>query len=183
MRIISGSLRGEKIKAPTNLAVRPTTDFAKEGLFNILNNHYYFDEISVLDLFFGIGSITLEFASRGSANIVSVDQNPGSYKFLSETAEQLGFDGKITVQREDVYKFLTNNRFGRFDVVFADPPFDFEQELYEKLITLVKENDWLEEEGSLILEHPREINLEDNEYFIETRKYGHVHFSFFEFGE
>lgn len=181
MRIISGQFRGKKITAPSNLPVRPTTDFAKEALFNVLNNHYDFDEISVLDLFSGIGSISLEFASRGSKRIVSVDQDAGCVKFLSETKGNMNLDEIISVVRNDVFQFLNRNSYGSFDVIFADPPFQFEQEDYEKIIRLVKENEWLKPEGELVLEHSSHIKLDEHPDLLQARKYGNVHFSFFDF--
>lgn len=178
MRIISGNFRGKKINAPANLPVRPTTDFAKEALFNVLNNQYYFDEISVLDLFSGIGSISLEFVSRGNSHIVSVDQDAGCVKFLSEISKELKIEDKISIHKYDVFQFLKRNTQGEFDIVFADPPFSFEQEDYLKLIELVKENQWLKEEGQLILEHSPKHTFDAHQAFLQTRKYGNVHFSF-----
>ena len=183
MRIISGRFRGKKITAPSNLPVRPTTDFAKEALFNVLNNHYEFDEVSVLDLFSGIGSISLEFASRGSKRVVSVDQDAGCVKFLSETVSSMELTDVITIVRNDVFPFLNRNSYGEFDVIFADPPFVFEQADYEKVIQLVKENKWLSAEGELVLEHSSHIKFEEHPHLIQTRKYGNVNFSFFDFEE
>ncbi len=180
MRIISGSFRGKRINAPASLPVRPTTDFAKEALFNVLNNQFYFDEISVLDLFSGIGSITLEFASRGCERIVSVDQDTGCVKFLSEIIKELKLEDKVSIYRNDVFQFLKRNTQGIFDVIFADPPFVFETEDYLKLITMIKENQWLKEKGQLVLEHSSQHKFESQPEFIQTRKYGNVHFSFFE---
>lgn len=181
MRIISGSFRGKKITAPSNLPVRPTTDFAKEALFNVLNNHYHFDEVSVLDLFAGIGSISWEFASRGSHRIVSVDQDSGCVKFLSETAKGLNVEDRMTVVRNDVFQFLKRNTYGSFDIIFADPPFAFTQEDYDQLVVLIKENNWLNEGGELVVEHSSTIKYEQHPNLLQTRKYGNVHFSFFDF--
>lgn len=180
MRIISGSFRGKKINAPSNLPVRPTTDFAKEALFNVLNNHYDFDSISVLDLFSGIGSISLEFASRGSTRIVSVDIDPGCVRFLSDTVKKMNLENIITVIRSDVFEFLKHQNSG-FDVVYADPPYDFEQQDYDRIIGLVRENGFLSPEGELIVEHPKNISFKEHPNLAQTRKYGRVHFSFFEF--
>lgn len=180
MRIISGNFRGKRINAPANLPVRPTTDFAKEALFNVLNNQFYLDEISVLDLFSGIGSISLEFASRGSEKVVSVDQDAGCVKFLSETVKDLKIEDKVSIHKYDVFQFLKRNTQGSFDVVFADPPFNFETEDYLKLVELVKENQWLNTEGLLIIEHSKSHAFELHPDFIQTRKYGNVNFSFFE---
>ena len=180
MRIISGSFRGKKITAPSNLPVRPTTDFAKEGLFNVLNNQFYFDEISVLDLFSGIGSISLEFLSRGSKRVVAVDSEQKCVKFLEETAHQLNAKDSVSVYLNDVIKFLKRNNQGKFDVVFADPPFDFEYEQYLEIIRLVLGNEWLEENGVLILEHSSRIQFVEHKNLVQNRKYGNVNFSFFE---
>lgn len=179
MRIISGSFRGKKITAPSNLPVRPTTDFAKEGLFNVLNNQFDFDEISVLDLFSGIGSISLEFLSRGSKQVVAVDSEQKCVKFLEETTNQLNLKDSISVYLNDVTKFLKRNNQRKFEVVFADPPFDFEHEQYLEIIGLVMENGWLEENGILILEHSSRIRFEGHKNLIQNRKYGNVNFSFF----
>lgn len=181
MRIISGKFRGKRITAPANLPVRPTTDFAKEALFNVLNNHYEFDEISVLDLFSGIGSISLEFASRGSHRVISVDQDAGCVKFLSETVQSMNLEEVVSVVRNDVFQFLKRNTQGSFEVIFADPPFVFEQDEYNKIIEFVKENEWLKPEGELVLEHSSTIKFEDHPHLIQTRKYGNVNFSFFDF--
>lgn len=181
MRIISGNFRGKKIIAPATLPVRPTTDFAKEALFNVLNNQYYLDEISVLDLFAGIGSITYEFLSRGSQRVVSVDAEVGCVKFITDTVKTLRAEEQSTVLRADVFQFLTKNTQGEFDIVFADPPFAFSQQDYDKILELVRDNHWLSEDGILILEHAKNIQFEDHENLVDTRKYGNVHFSFFEF--
>lgn len=180
MRIISGTLKGKRIIAPTNLPVRPTTDFAKEALFNILNNQWYFDEITVLDLFSGIGSISLEFASRGAKKITSVDNFHGCVKFLDETAKNLNLDHVIHTQKSDAIKFVEKKATKGYDIVFADPPYDLPEEDYLKLLNGVLENNWLEEEGNFILEHPSTINFEEHPRFIQHKKYGNVHFSFFE---
>ena len=180
MRIISGSLKGKRITAPNNLPVRPTTDFAKEALFNILNNQWYFDEITVLDLFSGIGSISLEFASRGAKKVTSVDSFYGCIKFLDDTAKQLEFDNIIHTQKSDAIKFVEKKASKGYDIIFADPPYDLSEENYSKLLNGVLENDWLEEGGNFILEHPQNIQFTDHPRFIQHKKYGNVHFSFFE---
>lgn len=180
MRIISGSFRGKKITAPANLPVRPTTDFAKEALFNVLNNHYNFDEISVLDLFSGIGSISLEFVSRGSRRVVSVDIEPGCVKFLSETVKKMNLEDKISVIRNDVFQFLKHPSQS-FDLVYLDPPFNFEQQEYDQIIELVRQNNFLNPEGELVVEHPKNISFDGHPNLLQSRKYGKVHFSFFDF--
>lgn len=176
MRIISGKNKGKRLVAPTKLPVRPTTDFAKESLFNILNNHFYFDEISVLDLFSGTGNISYEFASRGTTNITSVDAHSGCIQFIEKTASELHFD--IQCVKSDVYAFLEkNNR--QYDVIFADPPYEFSHEQFMKIVNLVFSKNLLSEEGMLIIEHSAHTNLSEHDSFFQEKKYGGNKFSFF----
>lgn len=176
MRIISGKYKGRRITVPKNLPIRPTTDMAKESLFNILNNFYHFDEIRVLDLFSGSGSISYEFASRGAENIVSVDADFGCIKFIKQTSDVFDFD--INAIKSDVFSFLEKNR-GEYDVIFADPPYSFSQEQFDKIPKLIFENEILTENGMLIIEHSTHTNLEEIEYFSHSKKYGSSVFSFF----
>ncbi len=177
MRIVSGKYKGRRITAPKKLPVRPTTDMAKESLFNILNNHYYFDEISVLDLFAGTGNISYEFASRGTEQITCVDQNFGCIRFINETAES--FDMPIQTIKSDVFKFLEKSS-SKTSIIFADPPYDFSLELFTKIPTLVFENNLLEEEGLLILEHSKHTDLSHIANYSHSKNYGGNMFSFFE---
>jgi len=184
MRIISGKHKSRRITAPNNLPVRPTTDMAKEALFNILNNTYYFDQISVLDLFAGIGSISFEFASRGTKNITSVDQHQGCIKFLDKTNTELDLD--LLIIKSDVYSFLEKSK-NKYDVIFADPPYDFSDELFQKIIDLVFNNQsatptggLLNDNGILIIEHAKQTDLSNNPTFTKAKKYGGNMFSFFE---
>jgi len=176
MRIVSGKNKGKRITAPGNLPVRPTTDMAKEALFNILNNDYYFDQIAVLDLFAGIGSISLEFASRGTTDIVSVDSYPGCVKFLEKINTELEND--IETIRSDAFVFLEkSNR--TFDVIFADPPYEIEVEKLQKLVNLVFDRGLLLPDGTLIIEHAKKTDLSMHQNFDRVRKYGGNLFSFF----
>ena len=177
MRIISGKYKSKRISAPKNLPARPTTDIAKEALFNILNNHYYFEDIRVIDLFAGIGSISLEFASRGTQNITSVDKHYGCIQFISNTAEEL--DLNIHTLKADVFKFLEKNA-AKADVIFADPPYDFSLEQFTTIISSVFENNMLLEDGVLIIEHSKHMDLSDVNFFSYSKKYGGSVFSFFE---
>lgn len=176
IRIISGTHKGRRLRAPKNLPVRPTTDTAKEGLFNILNNRYYFDEISVLDLFSGTGNISYEFASRGTKKILAVDGHPGCVKFIHLTAEELSFP--ITPIRKDVFAYLDTSQ-GDFDIIFADPPYEFREEQFLDMIEKVKGNKLLKDEGVFIIEHPKHTDLSALPGFQESRKYGGSVFSFF----
>ena len=176
MRIISGKYRGKTIIAPRNLPVRPTTDFAKEALFNVLNNRYFLEDLHVLDLFAGTGNISYEFASRGVRAVTAVDANYNCVRFIKKTAEALGFES-IDAVKSDVKVYL-DRAYGKWDVVFADPPYDidFHHELIEKVLG----RNLLAEEGVFILEHPNTLHFEDHPNCVDSRKYGHVHFSFFE---
>ncbi|GGH42905.1 methyltransferase [Mangrovimonas yunxiaonensis] len=177
MRIISGQFKGRKLQAPKHLPVRPTTDMAKEALFNILNNTYYFDELSVLDLFAGTGNISFEFASRGTTQITAVDAHYGCIKFINQTAESFGMN--IHTVKSDVFKFLTQSH-GKHTIIFADPPYDFPQESFNKIPQLVFENDLLEDNGYVIVEHSKHTNLSALENFSHAKNYGGCVFSFFE---
>ena len=174
MRIVSGSLKGRKIIAPKNLPVRPTTDMAKEALFNILNNSYYLDDISVLDLFAGTGNISYEFASRGCSDIIAVDQFHGCVKFIETVSKQ--FDLPISALKKDVFKYLSSET-DKYDIVFADPPYDLKTII--DLPNLIIGSKLLKNNGLLILEHGFENDLSTVQNFIEKRTYSRVNFSFF----
>jgi len=178
MRIIAGKYKSKRIFAPKNLPVRPTTDMAKEALFNILNNQYYFEEISVLDLFAGIGSISYEFASRGTTNITCVDKNAGCVKFLERINDELELH--LTILKSDVYRFLQRVTDQKYDIIFADPPYDFDTDKFQNIIDLVFENKMLHKDGLLIIEHSSRTDLSKNINYNKSRKYGGNMFSFFE---
>lgn len=175
MRIVAGIHRGRKIQAPKKLPVRPTTDMAKEALFNILGNRYRFSLITVCDLFSGTGNLSFEFASRGVDEIIAVDENRGCCQFIQKTAENL--EMPIRVVQGDVNGYLEKSR-GQFDVIVADPPYDFEVEALEKIIKLALP--LLTEDGVLVLEHSKHTSLEDLEHLQESRRYGSTVFSFFQ---
>ena len=177
MRIISGKHKGRRLIAPAKLPVRPTTDVAKEALFNILNNHYRISEINVLDLFSGTGNIAYEFASRGADNVTAVDANYDCVKFIKKTAEELELS--IITIKSDVFKYLEKALI-KADIVFADPPYDLEKRDFSKIAELVFQNLIMKEEGMLIIEHSKHTDLSDLEHFRESRKYGSSVFSFFE---
>lgn len=180
MRIISGTYKGRRLTAPKKLPVRPTTDMAKEALFNILNNRYYFDGIKVIDLFSGTGNISFEFASRGTENITAVDAHFGCVKYINSVVKD--FDFSITTLKSDVFKFLERTSL-KANVVFADPPYDMDDEKFEKIATLIFERDMLEEDGLLIIEHSNQTDLSKHPHFSFLKKYGGNKFSFFEANE
>ena len=177
MRIISGKLKGRRLKAPKNLPVRPTTDMAKEGLFNILNNNYYFDSISVIDLFSGTGNISYEFASRGTKSIYAIDANYKCSRYIYNTAKELDLD--INTYKSDVYKFL-DKTFLQADVIFADPPYDFTAEKFLEIADIIFDKDLLNEDGVLIIEHSKHTDLTSHKNHSYDKRYGGNVFSFFE---
>lgn len=177
MRIISGKLKGRRLRAPKSLPVRPTTDMAKEGLFNILNNLYYFDSISVIDLFSGTGNISYEFASRGSKSIYAVDANANCIKYINNTAKELELD--INSYKTDVYKFLDTTSL-QTDLIFADPPYDFDVEKFLEIADTTFDRNLLKEEGVLIIEHSKYTDLSTHKNHSYDKRYGGNVFSFFE---
>ncbi|WP_298778905.1 RsmD family RNA methyltransferase [uncultured Polaribacter sp.] len=178
MRIISGKLKGRRLKAPKNLPVRPTTDMAKEGLFNILNNLYYFDAISVIDLFSGTGNISYEFASRGTESVYAIDANYNCIKYIQNTAEEL--DLNINTFKSDVYKFLQKTSINA-DVIFADPPYDFTTEKFLEIADTIFDKKLLDEEGVLIIEHSKHTDLSVHKNHTYDKRYGGNVFSFFKY--
>ena len=175
MRIIRGRYQRRQIVAPTNLPVRPTTDMAKESLFNIIENYYDFEEIEVLDLFAGTGNISYELVSRGCPKVVSVDHDFGCVKFIRETANKLNMK-ELHVVRSDVYRFLGTHKM-KYDLIFADPPYDCEH--YNELVQLIFDNNLLKENGMFVLEHDKYQNFEEHPHFMEQWHYGKVNFIFF----
>ncbi len=179
MRIIGGTHKGRMIHLPAHFNARPTTDIAKEGLFNILNNYFDFEQLDVLDLFSGTGSIGFEFASRGANSILAIEQNGKLFSFIKKNIEQLGFT-QITPVKTDVFRYIPKSET-QFHIIFADPPYHLKT--LDQIPHRVFENNLLKKGGWLILEHPGEHHFEDFPYFLKTKKYGSVHFSFFEYNE
>ena len=177
MRIISGKNKGRRITAPKNLPSRPTTDMAKESLFNILNNHYYFDSISVIDLFAGTGNISFEFHSRGAKSIIAVEQNRDCIQFINKTNKIL--DASIQAYKLDVFKFLEKST-QKADIIFADPPYSFSDDQFFSIVDLTFKNELLNEEGMLIIEHSKHTDLSNHDQFSFSKRYGGSVFSFFE---
>jgi len=175
MRIIGGSLVGLRLNPPKNLPVRPTTDLAKEALFNILQNQVEFYGLRVLDLFSGTGNISLEFASRGAETVVSVDRSIHCIHYLKDCARQHGLS-QIKVFKDDVFKYLQLET-EKFDLIFADPPYDLNR--IPEIPKIIFEKKLLLANGLLIVEHQSLQNLSNHPAFVEQRKYGHSSFSFF----
>jgi 16S rRNA (guanine(966)-N(2))-methyltransferase RsmD len=176
MRIIGGKYRGKAIMPPQGYKARPTTDFAKEGLFNILNNEYEMEGLKVLDLFGGTGAISYEFASRGASMVYCVEMLPLHANFIKSQAAKFGMNN-LTVVRHNVFDFLEICR-EKFDIVFADPPYAIDglSDIPDKVFS----KDILHPGAYFILEHPEEFNFSEHPRFVKEKKYGNVHFSFFE---
>ncbi len=149
---------------------------AKEGLFNILNNRYYFEDVAVLDLFSGTGNISFEFASRNTHSVKAVDAHAACVSFISKTAKTLELD--IDTVKADVFAYLSKTK-EKFDIIFADPPYDFNEEQLSNLANLVFSKELLSDEGLLVLEHASHKSLSELPHFQEKRKYGSSIFSFF----
>ncbi|WPR70673.1 RsmD family RNA methyltransferase [Flavobacterium sp. NG2] len=177
MRIISGKYKGRRISPPKGLPVRPTTDMSKEALFNVLNNHFNFEGLKVLDLFSGTGNISYEFASRGSSPITSVDGDFGCVKFIKQTAAE--YDFNIAATKSDIFKFLEKNK-ATYDIIFADPPYNFDQATFEKIVLLIFANNCLNDDGMMIIEHSKYTKLDHLTHFSFKKTYGGSIFSFFE---
>ena len=175
MRIISGKYKGRAINPPRNLRARPTTDFAKENLFNVLGNLVDFEQCDVLDLFAGTGSISYEFASRGARSVTSVEINPVHYNFIRQTAAQLGI-GNLYPVKANAFLYLKSCT-KQFDVIFSDAPYDLEGS--EQVVKLVLERGLLRPGGILIFEHSKKMDFSDFNEFWQLRSYGSVQFSFF----
>ncbi len=175
MRIVSGKLRGRRIQPPVNLPVRPTTDFAKEGLFNVLNNMVDFESLKVLDLFTGTGSIALEFISRGAVEVTAVDSNNRCIDFIKKTAENFGVSNLKAV-RSNCFVFLRHS-IAQYDLVFADPPYELAE--IKGIPDVVLAAGVLNDDGMFIMEHSSGNSFTDHPNFLEHRQYGSVNFSFF----
>jgi 16S rRNA (guanine(966)-N(2))-methyltransferase RsmD len=176
MRIINGKYRGKSIIAPKILPVRPTTDFAKEGLFNVLSNQFDIEEIEILDLFSGTGNIAIEFASRGAKKVLCIDQNYHCVSFIKKMKRELAIN-QLSVFKNDTFKYLKQYKQS-FDIIFADPPYEMKD--MDKIAELVFENNLLNENGWLIIEHDKHTDLTEVSHFSKQRKYGNVNFSIFE---
>ena len=175
MRIIGGDLKGRQILPHRGFSARPTTDFAKEGLFNILANLVDFEEISVLDLFSGTGGIGYEFASRGTKSITSVEINLANYRFIKKTITELEIPG-MRVVHHNVFDFLNICKL-KYDVIFADPPYNISK--LESIPDKILSYPILKEGGIFIMEHPAKYDFSGNSLFVRVKNYGSVHFSIF----
>ena len=198
MRIISGIYKGRRFTPPKNISARPTTDFAKESLFNLLNNRMDFEGIDMLDLFAGTGSIGLEFISRGARDVISVEMAHTQQNFIIQTCKMLKIRN-LKLIRGDVFKFINSCKI-QFDFIYADPPYDLPQlpklpdlifkDVADSSINILNAENintnnsygstLLKPNGIFVLEHSKNNDFSNHPHFVETRKYGNVHFTFFE---
>jgi 16S rRNA (guanine966-N2)-methyltransferase len=178
MRIVGGELKGRRFSPPKNFKARPTTDTARESLFNILANYYDFEELSVLDLFGGTGAISFEFASRGVPQVTCVENNYHHYSFIKKCIHELDLTSVVQPLKADVFTYLNKGVIHPVRLIFADPPFDLPQ--FDKVLPTVLESGFLTPDGLFILEHGPGNDFSSSPFFRQLRKYGKVHFSFFE---
>jgi 16S rRNA (guanine966-N2)-methyltransferase len=176
LRIIRGILKSRRFSTPKKFPSRPTTDYAKEGIFNILENRYTLQNLEILDLCAGTGNISLEFASREAGNITSVDTNYNCVKFIEDLINEHDLKKVMQVYKSDVRDFLRKTE-KQFDIIFADPPYDMS--FHPEILSIINDKKMLKENGICIIEHGRQTDLSKFENFVETRKFGNVHFSFF----
>jgi len=175
MRVISGKYKSRRFSPPKNFPSRPTTDYAKESLFNILTNRIELEDAEVLDMFAGTGNISLEFLSREVKSVLSIDSHFVSFKYMKKAMFEVGADNWKVI-KNDVFKYVP--KLDRsFDIVFADPPFGL-KDIY-KIPALVLDSNLLKEDGLLIIEHGRETDYSETPHFESKRSYGGVNFSFF----
>lgn len=175
MRIVSGTFKGRHFTPPSNITARPTTDFAKESLFNLVGNLMDMEDATVLDLFAGTGSIGLECVSRGCRNVTAVEMSERQIAFIKKMTAELKIKN-LRVLRTDVFRFLKSNN-EQFDFIFADPPYQLAT--INEIPDAIFEKKRLTENGIFVLEHGVKTNFEEHPHFFEHRNYGNVHFSFF----
>ena len=175
MRIITGKYKGRHFDVPRTFKARPTTDFAKENIFNVINAYVDWEETTALDLFAGTGSISLELLSRGCQQVISVEKDRDHTRFISQCMEKLGTDEHILI-KGDVFCFLKNCH-QKFDLIFADPPYALPE--LETIPDLIFQYDFLKEDGLLLFEHGKNNDFSTHPHFIEHRSYGSVNFTLF----
>jgi len=177
MRIIGGTLKGRRFNPPAkNWPTRPTTDYAKEGLFNILTNHFDFEDLKVLDLFGGTGSHSYEFISRGCEDVTYVDKYGGCVAFVKKTAEELKIEDKIRISKIDVFKFVKFSQ-DQFDYIFAGPPYGLPT--IDLIPDLIFKENLLKEDGWFVMEHNPNHSYKNHPNYFDERNYGKTIFSFF----
>ena len=190
MRIITGKYKGRHFDIPRTFKARPTTDFAKENIFNVLTGYIDFEGAMALDLFSGTGSISLELASRGCTHVISVEADRDHHRFILQCLQKLGEQSRgqapeaepsepvpVTAIRGDVFRFIKSCK-QQFDFIFADPPYALEE--LKTIPTLIFEKNLLKEDGVFVFEHGKNDSFTDHPNFVEHRSYGSVNFSIFQ---
>jgi 16S rRNA (guanine966-N2)-methyltransferase len=180
VRIIGGKLKARRFAVPKNFPSRPTTDFAKEGLFNLLSNLLYLEGLRILDLCAGTGNISFEFLSRDAEQVTAVDQHYNCIRFIGKNAELLGVKNQMHIVKSEILSYL-RQRTEPFDLIFADPP--YEANLHKEIAQIVFERQLLKEDGLLIIEHSKRTDLSTLTQFRFFRTFGNVQFSFFSIEE
>ncbi len=179
MRIVTGIYKGRHFDIPRSFKARPTTDFAKENIFNVLTGYVDFDGATALDLFSGTGSIALELVSRGCRTVVSVEMDRDHHRFIQECLKKLGTDACVPV-RGDVFRFVKSCR-QQYDFIFADPPYALKE--LPQIPDLVLQKGLLKEEGLFVFEHGKDYDFSAHPQFVEHRQYGSVNFTLFRAAE
>ena len=176
MRIITGKYKGRHFDIPRSFKARPTTDFAKENIFNVLIQYVDFEEATALDLFSGTGSITLELLSRGCKQVISVELDRDHHRFICDCLKKLDPQSSVLPLRGDVFRFLKSCK-QQFDFIFADPPYALKE--LPTLPDLIFEKQLLKDDGLFVLEHGKDHDFAQHPHFVEHRSYGSVNFSLF----
>lgn len=175
MRVITGKYKGRHFDIPRSFKARPTTDFAKENIFNVLNGYIDLDGAEALDLFSGTGSITLELLSRGCSHVTSIELDRDHHRFICDCVKKLGTEACLPL-RADVFRFVKSCR-QQYDIVFADPPYALKE--LPQIPDLVFERALLKPDGILVFEHGKDHDFSQHPRFVEHREYGSVNFSLF----
>ena len=175
MRIITGIYKGRHFDIPRSFKARPTTDFAKENIFNVLMQYVDFEDAQALDLFSGTGSISLELVSRGCRQVVSVELDRDHHRFIQECLKKLNTDKCVPI-RGDVFRFLKSCK-QQYDFIFADPPYALKE--LPQIPDIIFERQLLTEEGLFVFEHGKDYDFSNHPHFLEHRSYGSVNFSLF----
>lgn len=176
MRIIRGKYGRRRFDVPKNITARPTTDFARENIFNVIENRIDLEGIKALDLFAGTGAISFELLSRGCASVTAVEKSGIQYGFIRKVAQQLG-ENNLNLIKGDVFKFITSTN-AKFDFIFADPPYDLPR--FGEIPELILNSGLLAPGATFIIEHSKSYDFSSQPNFSEHRAYGSVNFSIFE---
>lgn len=178
MRIVRGIYKARRFTPPKSFPSRPTTDYAKEGIFNVLENRYSLINLNILDLCAGTGNISMEFLSREAGNVTSVDKHPVCIKYMYKLKNELNIGDEWNISKNEVRNFLDNTR-ETYDLIFADPPYDLT--FHDSLVRIIRERKLLTEGGICLVEHGKQTDLSQESGYLETRNFGNVYFSFFQF--